>query len=123
MEKEAAQFGVTPFSYDILDQEAAKISSLIAEVNQKLAASQADEVGRGLFHWGEQMRSENRVAEAEFLYLHAINVWERHHKLAYPIVFSSLRDYALLFMSQSDAKLDNVAVLPTAAMGMESAAA
>lgn len=115
MEKEAAQFGTTPFSYDILDQEAAKISSLIAEVNQKLAASQADEVARELFHWAEQMREGNRVAEAEFLYLHAINVWERHHKLAYPILFVSLRDYALLFMSQSDAKLaDNVAMLPTA---------
>jgi hypothetical protein len=113
MEKEAAQFGVTPFSYDILDQEAAKISSLIAAVNKKLAASQADEVARELFNWAEQMRDESRLPEAEFLYLHAINVWERHHKLAYPIQFVSLRDYALLFMSESDAKLtNNVAVMP-----------
>jgi hypothetical protein len=120
MEKEAAQFGVTPFSYDILDQEAAKISSLISAVNQKLAASQADEVARELFQWAEQMREENRLAEAEFLYLHAINVWERHYKLGYPILFKSLRDYAMLFMSQSDAKLaDNVAILPTV---LESAA-
>src|SRR5437870_10041115 len=94
MEKEAAQFGVTPFSYDILDEEAAKISSLILAVNQKCAGNQADSVARELFDWAEEMSSLGRPHEAEFLYLHAINIWERHHELTYPITFVNLREYA-----------------------------
>jgi hypothetical protein len=114
MEKEASQFGVTPFSYDILDQEAAKISSLILAVNKKCAASQADAVARDLYDWAEQMRQDGRMPEAEFLYLHAINIWERHHQLTYPINFVSLPDYARMLLSESDAKIgaDNVTALP-----------
>lgn len=104
MEKEESQSGIMPFSYEILDQEAAKISNLISAVNQKCATSQADAVARDLFDWAEDMRVQGRMAEAEFLYLHAINIWSRHNQLQYPINFVSLRDYALMLLSESDAK-------------------
>jgi hypothetical protein len=118
MEKEAAQFGTTPFSYDILDQEAEKISSLILAVNKKCAASQADDVARELFDWAEQMREQGRLHEAEFLYLHAINIWERHHELTYPINFVSLPEYARMLLNESNAKIvaDNITELQPAVM-------
>ena len=50
------------------------------------------------------MRDEQRLPEAEFLYLHAINIWQQHHQLTYPINFVSLREYARMLMSESDAK-------------------
>lgn len=102
MDKEESQFGVTPFSYEILDQEAAKISTLISAVNKKCAASQADAVARDLFEWAEDMRDNGRMAEAEFLYLHAINIWARNYQLKYPINFVSLREYALMLLVESD---------------------
>lgn len=109
MEQEAAQFGVQPFSYDILDEEAAKISTLVLAVNQKCAGNQADAVARDLFNWAEEMHQCNRPHEAEFLYLHAINIWQRHHELPYPITFTTLRDYAKRLLTESNTKLDNIA--------------
>jgi hypothetical protein len=122
MEKEAAQFGVTPFSYDILDEEAAKISSLIAAVNKKCAGSAVDEVARDLFGWAEQMRDSGHLPEAEFLYLHAINIWQQHHQLTYPINFVSLREYARMLLCESDAKAAAAATVTELAPVVEQAA-
>lgn len=108
MKKEAAQFGVQPFSYDILDEEAKKISSLILAVNKKCAGAQVDDVARELFQWAEQMSKEGRVPEAEFLYLHAINIWQRHHVLNYPVLFVSLRDYAQQLLAASESQKEQL---------------
>ncbi len=103
MDTEASQHGAELFSYDILDAEAKKISGLILAVNQKCAGAQVDhQVAGDLFEWAEQMSKAGRLPEAEFLYLHAINIWERHIVLAYPINFVSLRGYALMLLHASD---------------------
>ena len=83
----------TPFSYTILDDEAAKISALILAVQQK-CLQKSSEVARELFAWAEALREDGRRAEAEFLYLHCINMCERQHGAQYPIEFRSLRDFA-----------------------------
>lgn len=108
MEKEVEQLDAKPFSYDILDEEASKISSLILAINQKCANRHTQEVARELFEWAEQLTLEGRGSEAEFLYLHAINLWERHHKLPYPITFVSLKHHA--------AQLLNICVEPNIAI-------
>jgi hypothetical protein len=114
-----------------LDEEAHKISSLILAVNKMCAGRQVDEVARELFQWAEEMSRLNRGSEAEFLYLHAINIWERHHTLSYPITFTSLRDYAakLLDASNLQRSQNNLAVVadelqaaPIAADALQNAA-
>lgn len=127
MEKQSAQFGVQPFSYDILDAEAAKISSLISAVNKKCAGAAVDEVARDLFVWAEEFARDGRQAEAEFLYLNAINIWQRNHQLQYPVQFISLRDYAQQLLALSEARFAecsaNVTALPEPLSIIESNAA
>ena len=94
MENEASQTESNAFSYDILDQEAHKISELLLAVQQRCAQG-GPEVAEELFGWAEEYSGNGRRAEAEFLYLYAVNLWERQFGVTYPIHFKSLRHYAL----------------------------
>jgi hypothetical protein len=81
------------FSYDILDQAAVKISAIIAVVQQKCLQSQPQKVARELFEWAERLRVDGKHAEAEFLYLHALNLCYPLHQPEYPFIFTGLRDF------------------------------
>lgn len=88
-----------PFSYDILDQEAAKISEIVLQVQQK-CAELGDHVALDLFNWAEKCTDTGKRTEAEFLYLNVITLWERRFGVTYPIYFTSLRDYCLCLLEK-----------------------
>lgn len=94
MENVASQTESKAFSYDILDQEAHKISELLCAVQQRCAQGGTG-VAEELFGWAEERSNTGRTAEAEFLYLYAVNLWERQVGVTYPIHFTSLRQYAM----------------------------
>lgn len=107
----------TSFSYDILDAEAAKISSLVALVQEKCSRANSVTIALELFAWAEECALQGKSVEAEFLYLHAINKVPRK-EMSYPIAFSSLREftYSLLDVAKErSVELSNVTpILDTA---------
>lgn len=82
------------FSYDILDEEARKISQLVLTVQEMCATVAKDELPLTIFQLGDEMHARGLFAQAEFLYLHAVSLWEREYKLEYPYQFRGLREYA-----------------------------
>jgi len=95
MQQENSGLEAKPFSYDILDNEAAKISDLIKAVQQKCVSDRVDVVAPQLFSWAETLLAQGRSAEAEFLFLHAINLWQKNiTEPVYPIAFTGLKEYA-----------------------------
>lgn len=103
METENSQPEVAPFSHEILDDEAAKISQLILSIQEKCMRTQ-EHVGDELFQWADEFRQAGRMAEAEFLYLHVIGIMERKCKPEYPFIFRTLRDYACSLLERSRRK-------------------
>lgn len=91
------------FSYDILDEEARKISELVLLVNQKYATCHLSDLPMVIYQMGDQAHSQGRLAEAEFLYLHAVSLWEREYKLEYPFEFRGLRTYAKALSEKHEA--------------------
>jgi hypothetical protein len=89
---------ITPFSYDILDQEAEKISALMLAVQERRVKG-GERMALDLFSWAEELYDAGRRCEAEFLYLHTINSCEVLRTPAYPVVFTGLREYAQLMIS------------------------
>lgn len=82
------------FSYDILDEEARKISELVLLVQQKYASVSTEDLPLVIFQMGDEMHAQGHLAQAEFLYLHAVSLWEREFKLEYPFEFRGLKAYA-----------------------------
>lgn len=82
------------FSYDILDEEARKISELVATVQKKYAEVPLAELPLTIFQMGDEYYAQGYSAQAEFLYLHAVSLWEREFKLEYPYEFRGLKAYA-----------------------------
>jgi hypothetical protein len=82
------------FSYDILDEEARKISELVATVQKKYAEVPLAELPLTIFQMGDEYHAQGHSAQAEFLYLHAVSLWEREFKLEYPYEFRGLKAYA-----------------------------
>jgi hypothetical protein len=95
MDKDSSDFAAIPFPYEILDDEAARISNLVQAVQQK-SAQCGERVAQELFTWAEACSEQGRRDEAEFLYLHCINTCQRQYglQLQYPVAFTSLRQYA-----------------------------
>jgi uncharacterized membrane protein len=110
MQQDNSGFEAKPFSYDILDNEAAKISDLIKAVQQKCVSDSVDVVAPELFSWAETLTAQGRTAEAEFLFLHAINLWQKNIKEPiYPIAFRGLKEYAkALWDMSANVKLETV---------------
>ena len=100
MENESNGHDVVPFSYDILDQEASKISSLIQDIQKKCAVA-GDQLAVDLFGWAQECDNAGRLPEAEFLYLHFINVFVRQYNPEYPIIFRGLREFARQLLDQT----------------------
>jgi hypothetical protein len=92
---------VTPFSYEILDLEAAKISDLVLAVQHRCVdGNEGIEAGKELLGWAERFSRDGKPQEAEFVYLHAICIFEKHQSIDYPMTFTTLRDLAFLLMSK-----------------------
>jgi hypothetical protein len=89
---------ITPFSYDILDQEAEKISALMLAVQQRRIKG-GERMALDLFAWAEELYDAGRRCEAEFLYLHTINSCQVLRTPPYPLAFRGLREYAQLMIS------------------------
>ena len=85
--------GSSAFSHDVLDQEAARYRQLVSSLQEEFARSGAG-APAALFALAEQCDREGRCLEAEFIYLHFINVWENRCRPSYPITFKGLREYA-----------------------------
>jgi hypothetical protein len=89
---------ITPFSYDILDREAEKISALMLAVQERRMKG-GERIALDLFAWAEELFDAGRLCEAEFLYLHTINSCQVLRTPPYPLAFKGLRDYAQLMIS------------------------
>jgi hypothetical protein len=97
MENDDPGFTIAPFPHQILDEEAAKISRLILAVQERCCHG-GERAALDLFQWAEECRSGGYQPEAEFLYLHSINICERSGNgktRQYPVTFIGLREYAL----------------------------
>jgi hypothetical protein len=94
MDSDSTPSETKAFSYDILDEEARKISELVLTVQEKYATVAQDELPITIFQMGDEMHAQGMFAQAEFLYLHAVSLWEREFKLEYPYEFRGLRAYA-----------------------------
>ena len=105
MESESNRQDVVPFSYDILDQEASKISGLIQDIQKKCALA-GDQLAADLFGWAQDCDKAGRLPEAEFLYLHFINVFGRQYHPQYPVVFRGLREFARQLLDETVSPLN-----------------
>jgi hypothetical protein len=93
MQKQSGDADSHAFSHDILDHEAARYGRLVSSLQQEFAKS-GTLMPAALFALAEQCELEGRNLEAEFIYLHFINVWENKCRPSYPINFTGLREYA-----------------------------
>lgn len=108
MQEENCGFEAKPFSYDILDNEAAKISDLIKAVQERCVSNSVDVVAPELYGWAETLSAQGRAAEAEFLFLHAINLWQKNiTDPVYPIAFTGLKEYARALWEMSSKSAAN----------------
>ncbi len=93
MQQGAGDSQTNAFSHDLLDQEAARHGQLLSFIQQELSRGVVA-TPAALYALAEQCDREGRRLEAEFIYLHFINVWEGRYLPSYPISFTSLREYA-----------------------------
>jgi hypothetical protein len=93
MQQGADDSQTNAFSHELLDQEAARHSQLLSFIQEELSRGSAATPAT-LYALAEQYDREGRHLEAEFIYLHFLNVWEGQYLPSYPISFTSLREYA-----------------------------
>jgi hypothetical protein len=105
MEIEDSEAAGNQFSYEILDQEAAKISSIILIVQQKCTQAEPTRAAEELLLWADHLSQQGQHVEAEFLYLHAINLAQATGVTQYPIIFKGLREHAEVLITAAKALL------------------
>jgi hypothetical protein len=75
----------------------AGFSALVLSMHEHLRGRSACETAAAFYNLAGIFAASKRPTEAEFLYLRAIDLWQKSYQLDFPFVFSSVKDLAEKF--------------------------